>query len=156
MQETRRARLAAVIQQELSVVIPREVKDPRVPTITITNVEVTPDGGQATVYVNILGSHGTLSNEKAARKEMQECLVGLNSAAGFLRRHIAGVLTIRHIPTLIFREDKGLANANRVYDLLKQISKDDQATTNDQAEGQETGDTQADADEPSRHSKSKP
>ena len=55
MQETRRARLQAVIQEELSVVVPREVKDPRVPSVTFTQVEVTQDGSQATVFVADLG-----------------------------------------------------------------------------------------------------
>jgi len=56
MQATRRMRLQAVIQEELSMIVPREVKDPRVPSVTFTAVEVTPDGGQATVFVAILGA----------------------------------------------------------------------------------------------------
>lgn len=127
MQETRRARLAAVIQEELSKVVPREVKDPRVPAVTFTAVEVTEDGSEATVHVSILGGPqaGTENavplSEKAAKLRVQDCLDGLNSAAGFLRRHLARVLTVRHIPRLMFREDRGLENAARVFDLLKQI-----------------------------------
>jgi ribosome-binding factor A len=125
MQETRRQRLAAVIQQELSTVISREIKDPRVPPLTLTQVEVTSDGSQATLYVMLLGSdpgpEGTEAEHKRAAKRTAEAIAGLNSASGFLRRHLAAVLTIRHIPTLIFREDRGLANTNRVHELLKKI-----------------------------------
>jgi ribosome-binding factor A len=131
-----------VIQEELSVVVPREVKDPRVPSVTFTRVEVTSDGSQATVYFTILGGMmgpGLTSNlpdgvevdpeveearEAATRKQMKECLDGLTSAAGYLRRHFAKILHIRHIPTLIFREDKGLDNTLRVQELLKKIGGD--------------------------------
>ncbi len=112
------------------MVVPREVKDPRVPTVTFTAVEMTPDGSQATVYVSILGgAHAAYEGEgvpplsdKAAKLRMQDCIDGLTSASGFLRKHLSRVLTVRHIPKLIFKEDKGLENAARVYDLLKKIS----------------------------------
>ncbi|OFZ18018.1 MAG: ribosome-binding factor A [Bdellovibrionales bacterium GWB1_55_8] len=127
MQETRRARLEAVIQEELSYVVPREIKDPRVPTVTFTSVQVTPDGSSATVFVSILGgAHGghdgapPLSDE-GAKQRMKDCIEGLTSASGFLRRHLARVLTTRHVPNLIFREDRGFENALRVNELLRKI-----------------------------------
>ena len=116
MQATRRMRLQAVIQEELSQVVPKEIKDPRVPSVTFTAVEVTQDGGQATVFVSILGG------SEGEPKKMKECLEGLSSASGFLRRHLARVLTVRHIPALVFREDRGFENAIRVHELLKKIS----------------------------------
>lgn len=130
MNETRRARLEAVILEELSIVIPREVKDPRVPALTITAVKVTQDGSQATVMISILGNLLRGSGEEGAQneaetkmrqKEMKDCLEGLASASGYLRRHLARVLTIRHVPTLVFKEDRGLENVLRVNELLKQI-----------------------------------
>ena len=128
MQETRRARLQSVIQQELSMVVPREVKDPRIPHITFTAVEVTEDGSQATIYVAILGgAQGGFDgapplSEKGSLLRMKDCLDGLTSASGFLRRHLARALSVRYIPQLIFKEDKGFENAARVHDLLKKIS----------------------------------
>lgn len=118
MQETRRARIESVIKEELSVLVPREVKDPRVPMITLTNVVLTPDGSQATVYISIFGS----TENGHSSEEMKNCLAGLTSASGYLRRHIARVLNTKHIPTLIFKEDKGLANSLRVHELLKKIA----------------------------------
>jgi ribosome-binding factor A len=130
MQETRRQRLQAVILEELSMVVPREVKDPRVPSLTFTSVEVTPDGGQATVYVSMLGASQVNTDDpvaaKAAAQKMKDCIEGLQSASGFLRRHIAKVLTVRHIPTLIFKEDRGFENTIRVHDLLKKISSENE------------------------------
>lgn len=130
MQETRRQRLQAVILEELSMVVPREVKDPRVPSLTFTSVEVTPDGGQATVFVSMLGASQVNTDDpvavKAAAQKMKDCLDGLQSASGFLRRHIAKVLTVRNIPTLIFKEDRGFENTIRVHDLLKKISSENE------------------------------
>lgn len=128
MDSIRRARLAAVIQEELSIVIPKEVKDPRVPALTITSVQVTQDGSQATVFIAILG--GTqegpdgqpLVSEEEQRARTKDCLDGLISASGFLRRYIAKAVTARHIPQLIFKEDRGLENTLRVHELLKKIS----------------------------------
>lgn len=123
MQETRRARLQAVILQELAQLIPREIKDPRVPSLTITRVELTPDAGQATVYVMLMGTIGMPEADRDEKK-IRECLQGLASASGYLRRQIAPSLTIRHVPSLVFKEDRGLANATRVFDLLREIKGD--------------------------------
>ena len=126
MQAMRRARLESVILQELSVIVPRELKDPRIPTVTFTRAQVTEDGSQVTVWVTILGgadadAHGNPLPEDVAEKRMRDCIKGLSSAQGFLRRHFAGVLDIRHIPVLIFKEDRGLENTLKIHNLLKQI-----------------------------------
>ena len=93
MQPIRRARLEAVILEELSKVVPRELKDPRISSITFTSCTVTPDGSQATVLVTLLGAHalqgGTDSDEDArarekSEKKLQECIKGLASASGFV------------------------------------------------------------------------
>lgn len=137
MNETRRARLEAVVLEELSMVIPREVKDPRVPPLTITSVKVTPDGGQATVMISLLGrtilgtEEESETEAKARQKEMKDCLEGLASASGYLRRHLARILTIRHIPSLIFKEDRGLENVLRVNELLKEIGTSGSKTGSD-------------------------
>ncbi len=136
MQATRRARLESVILQELSSVVPRAVKDPRVPLVTFTRAEVTEDGSQATVFVTLLGGgttdrHGNEVPEEQVRLKVQGCLEGLASASGFLRRHLGDVLDIKFIPKLIFREDKGIANVSRVHDLLKEIEGNKPARTKD-------------------------
>ncbi len=128
MQPTRRARLEAVIKEELAIIIPRELKDPRIPQITLTSVMVSNDAQNATAYISIFGGakgglcgEPTLSDEEAGLK-MENCLSGLKSASGFLRRHLGKVLNTRSVPHLFFKEDKGLENTNRVHELLKQIS----------------------------------
>jgi|GEM_PF-367672 len=129
MQEMRKQRLASVIQQELSVAV-RSIKDPRVPTVTFTSVEVADDGSQATIYVMVLGGSGSLGDH-ADREAIRDALEGLKSAAGYLRRHLAKILTIRHIPQLFFKEDRGLANVSRVHELLKQVDAGKTASESD-------------------------
>jgi ribosome-binding factor A len=127
MQETRRARLQSDIQQKLAVLISREIKDPRVPPITVTRVDLTQDASQATISVVILGgAQGGHDgdpplSEQGAIQRMKDCIDGLNHAAGFLRRQLSRTIEVRSIPTLLFREDKGLENVSRVHDLLKEI-----------------------------------
>ena len=143
MQPIRRARLEAVILEELSKVVPRELKDPRIASITFTSCQVTPDGSQATVLVTLLGSHalqasdGDEQNTKAreeSEKKLKDCIKGLTSASGFLRRHLASVLTVRHIPTITFKADKGFENTYRVHELLKKISSEPSSSTGETSE----------------------
>ena len=124
MQATRKARIESLIREELSLAVAREVKDPRVPNVTITRVELSPDGSQAKIYVSILGlGAGPVPEEGDALRRgpspMADCLRGLGSAAGFLRRKLSKTLTIRHIPALVFHEDRGLDNTLHVHSILK-------------------------------------
>ncbi len=96
----------------------RELKDPRVPNVTFTSAEVAQDGSFCLVLLTILGID---TDSEENQKKMADCIEGLTSASGYIRRHLAKVLTVRYIPELRFREDKGLANVSRVHELLKQI-----------------------------------
>lgn len=114
MQATRRARLQSLIQEELSTAILTEVKDPRIGSITITQVELTQDAGQANIFITLLGGGDS--------RKLKESLAGLNSASGFLRRRLARDLTLRSVPTLVFKEDKGLENTLRVHEILRGLA----------------------------------
>jgi ribosome-binding factor A len=127
MQENRRLRLQSAIQEELSMFVSREVKDPRIPYVTFTEIQVTQDGSHAIIFVSILG--GSLegrdrtpeTSPDAADIRMKECIAGLTAASGFMRRHLGKVLNVRHIPTLSFREDRGFENAQKVHGLLLKL-----------------------------------
>ena len=127
MQQTRIARLQAAILEELSTVLPREIKDPRVPPITLTRVELTPDAGMARVFFMLLGSLGVEEDEKLRAekdRKVKDCIEGLSSASGFLRRHLQRALQIRTTPDLLFREDRGMENTLRVNELLSKIAQE--------------------------------
>ena len=131
----RRARLESSMRDELATLISREIKDPRIPALTITSVQVTPDAEQATIMVMLFGAPSNPDldpdYESKRRKQMKDCLQGLTSASGFMRRHMAKVFQIRHVPELIFKEDRGLENVTRVNELLQQISQEQSSKTSE-------------------------
>ena len=75
----------------------------------MNSVEVTADLWLARVYVRVGGED----------QDRAEALEGLDAAANFIRRELAGVLQIRRIPELRFLEDKTLAQAHRIEEILK-------------------------------------
>jgi ribosome-binding factor A len=109
-----------MMKDELSLLINRELKDPGIPSVSVTNVELTKDAKQATVFISIL----SLNQTSADPELMQSCLDRLEKAKGYLRKSISKILQLRFVPDLLFREDKGLENTLRVHELLKQISEE--------------------------------
>ena len=107
---TRRlARLNEQFRREITVILRRAVRDPRARDVVVNSVEVTSDLWLARIYVR-LGGEG---------QERAEALRSLDAAANFIRRELAGVLHIRRIPELRFLEDKTLAQADRIEEILK-------------------------------------
>jgi ribosome-binding factor A len=110
-------RVASMMKDELSLLINRELKDPRVPFVTITNVELTRDVKQATVFISIVSIDQTYTDPDLTKQVLE----ALRDAKGFLRKELAGIMQLRSIPDLIFKEDKGLENTLRVNEILKQL-----------------------------------
>ncbi len=123
MDEIRINRIRSMMKDELSVLINRELKDPRVPFVTVTQVELTRDAKQATVFVSVLAMNQT----HAEPEVIESCLKALDNAKGFLRRSLSTLLGLRFVPDLLFREDKGLENTLRVNEILKQLSDEKEA-----------------------------
>lgn len=93
-------RINQEVQKELSTLIMRELKDPRIHMMTsVTHVEVAPDLKTAKVYISILGSED----------ELKDTIKGLKSAAPFLRSQLAKSINLRNTPELIFIEDQSIA-----------------------------------------------
>lgn len=104
-------RVNQLLREELSRLIRREVKDPRVRNVTVTGVETTGDLGHATVYVRTL-------HEDAP---VEEAIAGLESAQGFLRRTLGRELHMRRIPEFHFQADRTLERARRIEALLEEV-----------------------------------
>ncbi|MBN23315.1 MAG: ribosome-binding factor A [Bdellovibrionaceae bacterium] len=124
MDQTRRSRITSVLERELTPIIARKLKDPRIGPIAITKIDLSSDASQAVIYISPISA---LSDATEAK----ECVSGLNSAAGFLRRHVADFLQIRNIPHLIFKADAGIENTSRVHELLKQIEREPSSDDSD-------------------------
>jgi ribosome-binding factor A len=107
--------VAGTIRQVIADALAREVRDPRVGFVTVTNVVVTNDLSHARVMVSVPGDEA----EKAKAME------GLQSAAGFLRTRAARALTTRTVPELHFELDKGIEHAARIEELLESIRREE-------------------------------
>ncbi|MEI7783420.1 MAG: 30S ribosome-binding factor RbfA [Betaproteobacteria bacterium] len=99
-------RVADQIQRDLTELIARELKDPRVGMVTINSVEVTPDYAHAKVYFSLLTG------------DPQESADGLNAAAGFLRNGLFKRLQIHTVPTLHFLFDRTIERASDMNALI--------------------------------------
>jgi ribosome-binding factor A len=115
----RTERIAEQLQSELVRVLRTETTDPRIGLVTITRVDVAPDLSHALVFWSALAS-----DDPEARDRTQE---GLESAAPFLRRQLAHVLTLRRMPELRFRFDPSLALGSETLRVLREISDDEPA-----------------------------
>ena len=115
-------RVRTLLQRELSEVIHRSVRDPRVRFCTVADVELSPDLKYADIRISVVGN----------KKQKQGTLAGLKSASGFLRREVGRRIGLRHTPELRFELDESVEHLMRIDRLLKQI--DDTAEEDGYAE----------------------
>jgi ribosome-binding factor A len=113
----RKRRIEAEIQRVLSELIAREVKDPRVGSVTITAVSMAADMGAARVYFTPF----------ASKMPPEEVRIGLTHAGGFLRGEVGRRLRLRHAPRLEFLFDDTVDRAARLTGLIDSAVKHDQA-----------------------------
>ena len=104
-------RVGVLIQRELSEIIQRELKDPRVGFCTISQVQVSTDLKYADIKVSVVGD----------KKQKRNSITGLKSAAGFLRREVVQRIGLRHAPELRFELDDSVDQLMQIDRLLKQI-----------------------------------
>jgi len=109
----RQKRVGELLKREISTLLEREIRDPRLNFVTVTDVEVTFDLRDAFVYVS--------APEGRERKE--EILQGLESASGFLRHELAQNLRLKFIPRLNFVWDDSMERGQRIDQLLREIKK---------------------------------
>src|SRR2546427_7164658 len=123
-------RVAEEFREVLAEEIPR-LKDPRVGFVTVTHVDVSPDLRRATVFYTALGKD---RDQRATR-------AGLQSARSHLRSVLGQQVRLKFTPELEFEEDVGLAQVERVTQLLKEIGEEAAPPRTDEKEGEEEGAT---------------
>lgn len=106
----RTARLDELLREEISSVISREVDDPRIGFVTITDVEVTPDLSHANVWVSVIGT----------TDEKRQTLRALSRAMPFVRQRL-GKLRLKRIPDLHVKEDETAARGTRLLQILDEL-----------------------------------
>jgi ribosome-binding factor A len=109
MKQERADRIGEAMLAELSDMIQRELKDPRIGFVSLTRVVVSRDLAKARVYVSVLNP------EQAA-----DTLAGLESAQGYLRGEVARRLKLRLAPALQFKLDQSIADSVHIQQLLRQ------------------------------------
>lgn len=108
-------RVAELMKKELSDIISRRLKDPRVGFVTVTDVDVTGDLQQAKVYFTVLG------DEETKTATMQ----ALEKASGFIRSEIGSRIRLRKTPELHFEFDESIDYGNRIEKLIADLNKDE-------------------------------
>ena len=130
MANRRVERLNEQLRREISDILRRDVRDPRIGIPTITRVEVSPDLWVARVFVRAGGT----------AEERAEALEGLEGAASFIRHELRG-LKVRRVPELRFEVDSTLEHASRIEELLREVAPppapEDEAADADEPEGEE-------------------
>ena len=107
----RTERIAEQLREEVSQILATEVADPGVGLVTVSRVKVTPDLSLARVYWTILGN----------AEERKKTTKALQRAAAFVRHVLAGRVTLRRVPEVVFQYDEGLAAHQRVEEILQEL-----------------------------------
>lgn len=111
MASQRSHRVGEQIHKEVSVLLHKGLKDPRIGFVTVTSVEMTSDLHLARIFFTVIG-------DESARLETEK---GLKSSIPFLRREIGKRLRLRYTPELVFQYDTSIDYGNRIESLLREI-----------------------------------
>ena len=111
---SRADRVSGLIQEVLSDLLKKDIHDPRLKMATITNVKMSRDLKLARIYFSIFGD-----SSKA-----QAAADGFESARGFIKRSLAGKLSLRYMPDLIFFYDESFDYGSHIDELLRKITTD--------------------------------
>lgn len=108
------ARVASLIQQEVSQMLINGIKDDRVGAgmVSVTNVDVSNDLQHAKIFVSIYGTE----------EAKTETMAGLKSSTAFVRRELGQRIRLRRTPEVVFYEDPSLELGDRTLSLINQLS----------------------------------
>jgi len=110
----RTEQIRSLLRTEISDIIRRQLSDPRIGFVTVTDAEVSADLRHARIFVSVMGSE----DEKA------RCLDALRSAAGFIHNEFGRRARMKIIPELTFLPDTSIEHGARIFELLQQIKKE--------------------------------
>lgn len=114
---TRQERIRELLKEEISDIIRREFKDPRLGFITITDAEITADLKHAKVYVSVLGSDEEKSQNMAILKRAQH----------FVRQAFGRRVKMKTMPDIEFKLDTSVEKSIKLLELLEQIKHDEES-----------------------------
>ncbi|MCC4832237.1 ribosome-binding factor A [Shewanella sp. 10N.286.51.B7] len=134
---SRTRRIAQQLQQELAMILQRDMKDPRIGFVTVNDVDVSRDLSFAKVFVTFFEEDQELVDQK---------IEALTAAAPYVRTLVASRMKLRVMPELRFVYDSSLVEGMRMSNLVSQVITQDKAKQ-DKARHEEFGTDDADASE---------
>ncbi len=109
-------RINEQLREEISTLLARQIKDPRLNgVISITRVVTSGDLRSATVFISVMGKQET----------RQAALDGIRSAASFLRRELRNRINMRHTPFMTYQLDDSLEEADQVLRVMNRVKPDE-------------------------------
>lgn len=112
MANYRDRRVAQEILKEVNRLLQKKIRDPRVQDVTITDVHVTGDLQQATIYYSILSDNASAKNEAQ---------MGLEKAKGLIRREVGHALSIYKTPEIFFELDESVEYGERIDEMIREL-----------------------------------
>ena len=107
----RSEKISETIHETVSSILCRGLNDPRIGFVTIIAVELNDDLTLARIFFTVIG-------DEDAKRTTE---IGLNSAKGYIRKELGRVLTMRHIPEILFKYDHSQEYGNRIDSILREI-----------------------------------
>jgi len=114
MEGKRSERVADLVRKEISEMLVKTIKDPRIGFVTITRVTVTEDCRLAKVYYSVVGTFS----------ERERSMQGLNSAKGYIRRELGHRMKLKYIPEIVFQFDPSIEYAVHMGELIHQLQEE--------------------------------
>jgi ribosome-binding factor A len=120
MAEHRIERLRQLIKSEFGSILQRDLKDPRIGFVSVTDVEVTNDYSHVKIFVSIFG------DDEAKRLTME----GLESAKGFIRSELGQRIRLRYTPEVHIIADNSIERGSRIFELLEKVKEGKEESPN--------------------------
>ena len=113
MEGKRSEKVADLIHKEISEMLVKTIKDPRIGFVTITRVNVSEDCRLAKVYFSVAGTP----------EERERSMKGLKSAQGYVRKELGRRIRLRYTPQVIFKFDPSIEYAIHIGEVIRQLKK---------------------------------
>ncbi len=120
MEGKRSEKVADLIHKEISEMLVKTVKDPRIGFVTITRVDVSEDCRSAKVYFSVAGT----------LEERERSMKGLSSATGYVRKELGRRIHLRYTPEIIFKFDPSIEYAIHIGEVIRHLKKDEETDGN--------------------------
>ena len=120
MEGKRSEKVADLIHKEVSEMLMKTVKDPRIGFVTITRVAVSEDCRSAKVYFSVTGT----------REDRERSMKGLSSAKGYVRKELGRRIRLRYTPEIIFKFDPSIEYAIHIGEVIRHLKKDEETDEN--------------------------